>query len=63
MTADTAVLYGCAGCLYYKGVEWRGDIRYVLCEALGYAPPKVDFHRGCGLCVRGDEGGRQGTLF
>lgn len=57
--------YGCSGCMYFRGVVWLGDNRFVDCGHPAESGHK-DVHpsRGCGLRIgKGDEGGQQKALF
>ena len=51
--------YGCVGCMYFKGVIWLGDNRYVDCAHPADSGHKtIHPSRGCGLRIaKSDEGG------
>lgn len=57
-------LRGCVSCLYYGGVRWLGETRFVDCRHPSYAGHKdVEPSRGCGLIVAKDAQGRQTSFF
>ena len=55
----------CERCVYYKGVVYLGDERYVECPELpGGKSGRVKTYKGCGCFMPAeDDGNRQCVLF